>query len=127
MYIDKLDDIVNKCNNTYHRTIKIKPVDVKPNTCILILIKKIIQKLPNLKLVLMLEYQNIKILNMKGYVLNWSEDVFVIKKVKGALSDQRQFLAAESPSKMMKNAFCFLSKALFVLQIFNFCLDFLVM
>ena len=30
-HIDKLDDIVNKVNNTYHRTIKIKPVDVKPN------------------------------------------------------------------------------------------------
>ena len=28
MYIDKLDDIVNKCNNTYHITIKIKNVDV---------------------------------------------------------------------------------------------------
>ena len=32
MYIDKLDDIVNKYNNTYHRTIKMKPVDVKPST-----------------------------------------------------------------------------------------------
>ena len=32
IYIDKLDDIVNKCNNTYHRTIKMKPVDVKSNT-----------------------------------------------------------------------------------------------
>ena len=31
MYIDKLDDIVNKNNNTYHRTIKMKPVDVKPS------------------------------------------------------------------------------------------------
>ena len=31
MYIDKLDDIVNKCNNTYRRTIKRKPVDVKLN------------------------------------------------------------------------------------------------
>ena len=30
-HIDKLDDIVNKVNNTYQRTIKIKPVDVKPN------------------------------------------------------------------------------------------------
>ena len=30
-HIDKLDDIVNKFNSTYHRTIKIKPVDVKPN------------------------------------------------------------------------------------------------
>ena len=29
MYIDKLDDIVNKYNNTYHRTIKMKSVDVK--------------------------------------------------------------------------------------------------
>ena len=30
MYIDNLDDIVNKYNNTYHRTIKMKPVAVKP-------------------------------------------------------------------------------------------------
>ena len=29
MYIDKLDDIVNRYNNTYHSTIKMKPVDVK--------------------------------------------------------------------------------------------------
>ena len=27
-YIDKLDDIVNKYNNKYHRTIKVKPADV---------------------------------------------------------------------------------------------------
>ena len=33
MYIDQLDDIVNKYNNTYHRTIKMKPVDVKSNIC----------------------------------------------------------------------------------------------
>ena len=29
VYIDKLDDIVNKHNNPYHSTIKMKPVDVK--------------------------------------------------------------------------------------------------
>ena len=29
VYIDKLDDIVNKYNNTYHGTIKMKPDDVK--------------------------------------------------------------------------------------------------
>ena len=29
VYIDKLDDIVNKYNNTYNRTIKTKPVDIK--------------------------------------------------------------------------------------------------
>ena len=32
VYIDKLDDIVNEYNNTYHRTIKMKPVDIKDNT-----------------------------------------------------------------------------------------------
>ena len=30
--IDKLNDIVNEYNNTYHRTIKMKPIDVKNNT-----------------------------------------------------------------------------------------------
>ena len=34
VYIDKLDDVVNKYNNTYHSTIKTKPVDVKTNTYI---------------------------------------------------------------------------------------------
>ena len=34
VYIDKLDDIVNEYNNTYHRTIKMKPVDVEDNTYI---------------------------------------------------------------------------------------------
>ena len=32
VYIDKLDDIVNKYDNTYHRTIKMKLVDIKPST-----------------------------------------------------------------------------------------------
>ena len=53
VYTDKLDDtitIVHKYNNTYHSTNKMKPVEVK-------LIKKIL----NLKLVIMLEYQNIKL------------------------------------------------------------------
>ena len=34
VYINKLDDIVNEYNNTYHRAIKMKPVDVKDNTYI---------------------------------------------------------------------------------------------
>ena len=34
VYINKLDDIVNKYNNTYHNTIKMKPVDGKPSTYI---------------------------------------------------------------------------------------------
>ena len=57
VYVDKLDDIVNKYKNTYHCTIKMKPVDVKPSTYIDI---KLIIKILNLKLVILLEYQNIK-------------------------------------------------------------------
>ena len=34
VYIDKLNDIVDEYNNTYHRTIKMKPVNVNDNTSI---------------------------------------------------------------------------------------------
>ena len=34
VYTDKLDEIVNKYNNKYHKTIKMKPVDVNPSMCI---------------------------------------------------------------------------------------------
>ena len=52
VYIDKLDEFVNKYNNTYHITIKMKPVDVKDNTYI-DSIKDVNDKDPNLKLVIM--------------------------------------------------------------------------
>ena len=54
VYIDKLDDIVNKYNNAYHRTIKMKAV-YEIQACILALVKKMIRKVLNLKLVLILE------------------------------------------------------------------------
>ena len=34
MYIDKLADILNEYNNTYHKAIKMKPIDVKSSTYI---------------------------------------------------------------------------------------------
>ena len=52
MYIVKLDDIVNECNNTCHRTIKMKPVDVNSSTCINFNEEKIML-IVNLKLVTM--------------------------------------------------------------------------
>ena len=57
VYIDKLDNVVNKYNKKYHSTIKIKPFDVKSNS--LTLVKKLMIKILNLKLVALLEYQNI--------------------------------------------------------------------
>ena len=65
VYIDKLDDIVNKYNNIYYKTIKMKPVDVNSSQ-VLTLIKKIIKKLLNLKLVIMLKYQNLNIFLQKA-------------------------------------------------------------
>ena len=35
VYIDKLDQIVNEYNNTYHRTIKMKPANAKDNACVM--------------------------------------------------------------------------------------------
>ena len=55
------------------------------------------------------------------------DDADITHIFKGALSGLRQFLAAKSLLKMMKNAFYFTSKALFVFQIFKFFLDFLIM
>ena len=59
MYIDKLDDIVNKYNNTYHNTIKMKPFDVRSNT-FFDSSKEVNVKILNLKLVILLQYQNMK-------------------------------------------------------------------
>ena len=42
------------------------------------------------------------------------------EEIKDAVSGLRKFLATESPLKMMRNAFCFTSKALFLLKIFRF-------
>ena len=51
MYIDKLDDVVKKYNNTYHRTIKMKVADVKDNT-LSTLVKNLMIKILNFELVI---------------------------------------------------------------------------
>ena len=50
VYVDKTDDIINEYNNTYHTTIKMKPIDVKDNTYI-DFSKKLMIKILNFKLV----------------------------------------------------------------------------
>ena len=77
MYIDKLDDIVNKYNNTYHITIKMKPVDVKSNTYI-DSSKEINKNDPKFKIVDIVRISKHKNVSAKGYAL--FEEDFVIKK-----------------------------------------------
>ena len=74
MYFDKLEDIVNEYNNTYHRTIKMKPIDVKDNTYINIY-EKVNDKDPKFKVgdhVRISKYKNIF---AKCYTPNWSEEM----------------------------------------------------
>ena len=81
VYIDKLDYIVNKYNNSYHSTIKMKPADVKSNTCI-DSSKEINSKGPKFKIGNVIRITKYKNIFAKGYTPNWSEEVSVIKKVK---------------------------------------------
>ena len=84
VYIDKLDHIVGGYNNTYHRTIQMKPVDVKDNTCI-DFEKEINDRDPKFKVhdhVRISKYKNIF---AKGHTLNWSEEVSVISKIKNTV------------------------------------------
>ena len=84
VYIDKLDDIVNKYNNTYHRTIKMKAVDVKSSTYI-DFNKEYNKKGPKFIVGDHARISKHKNIFAKGYVPNWSEEVFVIKEVKNTV------------------------------------------
>ena len=84
VYIDKLDDIVDEYNNTYHTTIIMKPIDVKDNTYINV-DKEINNKDPKFKVGDRVRISKYKNIFDKGYMPNWSEEVFVIKKVKNTV------------------------------------------
>ena len=80
IYIDELDNIVNKYSNTYRSTIKMKPVDVKSSTYIGF-DKKDNKEDPKFKDNDHVRKSKYKNFFAKVYVPNWSEEVFVIKKV----------------------------------------------
>ena len=64
VYFDVLDDIVNKYNNTVHRIIIMKPIDVKDNTYVDSK-KELMIKIQNLKLEIMSEFLSTKIFSLK--------------------------------------------------------------
>ena len=77
VYFDKLDDIINQYNNTYHRTIKMKPIEVRDNTYIGS-IKEVNDKDSEFKVGDHVRISKYKKIFAKGYTPNWSEEVFVI-------------------------------------------------
>ena len=77
--VNKLDDVVDKCNHTYHRTIKMKLLDVRLNTYI-DFNKKNKKEGPKFKVgdhVRISKYKNIF---AKGHVPDWCGKVFLVKK-----------------------------------------------
>ena len=84
VYYDVLDDIVEKYNNTWHNTIKMKPKDVKSNN-FTEYVEESNGKRPKFKIgdrVRILKFKNIF---AKGYTPNWSEEVFIVNKVKNTV------------------------------------------
>ena len=84
VYFDVLDDNVDKYNNTYHATIKMKPIDVKPSSFAEYNVDSNDED-PKFKIgdhVIISKYKNIF---AKGYTPNWSEEVFAISKIKNTV------------------------------------------
>ena len=83
-YIDVLNDTVNKYNNTVHRTINMKPIDVTSDSYVEYN-EDFNKKGPKFKVndhVRISKYKNIF---AKGYVSNWSEEVFIVNEIKNTV------------------------------------------
>ena len=84
VYFNVLDDIVNEYNNTVHRAIKMKPIDVKDNIYV-DSEKEVNDKDPKFKAGDHVRISKYKNNFAKGYAPNWSEEVFIISKIKNTV------------------------------------------
>ena len=84
VHIDKFNDILNEYNNVYHRTLKMKPIDIKDNTHI-DCIKEVNDKDPKFKVSDQVKIAKSQNIFAKRYTPKWFEEIFVIKKVKNAI------------------------------------------
>ena len=84
VYFDVLDDIVNKYNNTIHRTIKMKPIDVT-NDSFAEYNEESNKKSPRIKFGDHVRISKYKSIFAKGYVTNWSEEIFIVSKIKNTV------------------------------------------
>ena len=84
VYIDELDGIVKKYSNTYHKSIKMKPVDLKDNTYISFK-EEVNYKNPKFKVGDHIRISKYKTIFAKGYMPNWSGEIFVVSKIKNTV------------------------------------------
>ena len=80
VYFDTLDDIVDKYNNPFHRTIRTKPINVKSNSCVKCNVDSS-EKDPKFKVGDHARISKHKNIFAKGYTPNWSE-VFLLAELK---------------------------------------------
>ena len=83
-YFDALDDIVNKYNNTIHRPIKMKSIDVTSDS-FAGYNEDSDKKNPKFKLGDHVRISKYKSIFAKGRAPNWSEEVFIINKFKNTV------------------------------------------
>ena len=81
VYFDVLDDIVDKYNNISHRTIKMKPIDVTGDSYAEYN-ENSNKKDPKFKVGDHVKISKHKNIFAKVYAPNWSEEVFVVSKIK---------------------------------------------
>ena len=84
VYFDVLDDIVDKCNNTVDKTIKIKPIDVTGDSYAEYN-EDVNKKDPKFKIGDRVRISKYKNNFAKGYAPNWLEEVCVISKIKNTV------------------------------------------
>ena len=83
-YFDVLDDIVNKYNNAVHKTIKMKPIDVT-DTSYAEYNENFNKRDSKFKVGDNVRISKYKNSFAKGYAANWSEEVFVVSKIKSTV------------------------------------------
>ena len=84
VYFDVLDDIVHKYNNTVHKTIKMKPIDVRSNSYAEYN-ENSNKKDPKFKVCDHVRISKYKNIFAKGYNSNLSEEIFVLNKIKNTV------------------------------------------
>ena len=85
IYFDVLDDIVQKYNNTVHKIIKMKPIEVTDNYYAEYNEDPSNKKNPKFKVGDHVRIRKYKDILAKGYTPNWSEEVFIINKIKNTV------------------------------------------
>ena len=84
VYFNVLNDIVDECNNTYHKTVKVKPIDVKSNSFTEYK-EESNDKDPKFKVGDHVRISRYKTIFAKGYAPKWSEEIFFINQIKNTV------------------------------------------